>query len=305
MKKQVIFITLLLLFVSGIALAQSTYVNPFPGYTHTYTVAVVDPGDDNPVSWYVSTTADGSVKAAHGTDYTFVTSGYNSGNDQFEGTAVYEVDITWGATVTPASNYWVYFEVDDETSGCTNRSALPVQIAADFNALVYDVTGSATPGTIVPGPSDDILDETCPDDIIDPVWDGDSHTNIGYSEIVYRIERQFSVLGWQFSYSISEGSSQSFTVDSIRFEDDANNVLSITGQTATTGGVAVNSSEDYVLAYVYITNQQGMTLDIDFTINSDVVDLEDSGASADSNTGDNLADHTILPMPVISNFGGN
>lgn len=305
MKKHVILITLLLLFASGYSFAQSTYLNPFPGHTHTYNVTVTDAGSDNPVRWYVTTDADGTVKATHGTDYTFVTSGYNSGTDQLEGTAVYEVDITWGTTVTAASNYYVYFEVDDETSGCTNRMDLHVQIAADFNALVYDVTGSATPGTIIPGPSDDITEETCPDDIINPLWDGDSHTDIGYSEIVYRVERQFSVLDWQFSYAISEGSAQSFTVDSIRFEDDANNVLTISGQTATTGGVAVNSSEDYVLAYVYITNQQGMTLDIDFTINSDVVNLEDSGANADSNSVDNVADHTILPMPVISNFGGN
>lgn len=303
MKNKGIFITIIFLMFAGMVLGQSTFRNPFPGYTHTYKATVTDhAGKDT--RWYMTTDAAGTVKADTSLDFKFISTGYSEPDSVLSGVAVDSVIIKWNSGVTAASNYYLFIEVDDEVSNCTNRMAMAIQIAADFNAIVYDVTGSALPGTVIPGPSDDITEATCPDDVIDPIWNGSGHTDIGYSEIVYRIQRQFSALGWQFSYAISEGSSQSFTVDSIRFEDDASNVLAISGKTATTGGVAVNSSEGYVLAYVYITNQQDKTLDIDFTINSGIIDLEDSGANADSNASDNVADHTILPMPAITNFGG-
>lgn len=305
MKKRILFITSMLLMISGWVMGQSTFRNPYPGYTHTYKATVTDhAGKDT--RWYVSTDAAGLVKADTTLNFRFVTAGYAEPDSVLSGVAVDSVLITWNPAVTAATNFYLFIEVDDEVSNCTNKMGMAIQIAADFNALVYDVTGSATPGTVVPGPSDDITEETCPDDVIDPLWDGakSGHTDIGYSEIVYRVQRQFSVLGWQFSYAISEGTSQPFTLDSIRFVDANNDVLAITGKTATTGGVLVDNTAAYVLAYVYITNQQDQLLDIDFTINSNVVALQDAGSNSDSNAGDNVADHTILPMPAITNFSG-
>lgn len=303
MKSKIIFISSFLLMLAGWASGQSTFRNPFPGFSHTYTATVSNHASKD-TRWYVTTDAAGMVKADTTLQFRFVTSGYSEPDSMLSGTGVASVEILWNPSVSAASNFYVFIEVDDEVSNCTNKMGMSIQIAADFNALVYDVTGSATLGTVVPGPSDDISEATCPDDVVDPLWNGSGHTDIGHSEIVYRVQRQFSALGWQFSYAISEGTSQAFTVDSIRFVDASNNVLSITGKTATTGGVVVSSAANYVLAYVYITNQQDMTLDIDFTLNGGVIALQDAGSNSDSNAGDNVADHTILPMPAITNFSG-
>lgn len=304
MKKNVIFITLFLMFLSGVAVAQSTYFNPWRGNTQTYTATVFDTGNDNPVRWYVTTDAAGTTKAEYGTDYTFVTGGYNSGTDQLEGTAVYSIDITWGTTVAEAANFFVFIEVDDDITGCTNKMAQHVQIAADFNAVVYDVTGSDNPDTVDPYvPGEDVTEETCPDDIENPLWNGTGHTDIGYSELVYRVNREFTVLAWQFEYALSEGTSQAFNLENIRFVDQTGTELY--NGTSLTGTIPVESSENFVLVYVQITNQQGVTLDMDMdliTINSNTKDADDK---LDSNANDNNADHIILPMPVISGFTGN
>lgn len=304
MKKNVIYITLFLMFLSGVAKAQSTYLNPWRGNTQRYIATVTDAGNDNPVRWYVSTNAAGTTKAVHGTDFTFVTGGYNAARQQLEGTAVYTVDITWGTTVAEAANFYVFLEVDDETSGCTNRMALHIQIAADFNAVVYDVTGSSDPANVDPNaPGEDVAEETCPDDIQNPLWNGTGHTDIGYSELVYRVNREFSLLAWQFEYALSEGTSQAFNLENIRFVNQSGTVL-YTG-TNLNGTIPVASSENYVLVYVQLTNQQGVSLDMNMdlvTINSNTKDADNN---LDSNATDNNADHTILPMPVISGFSGN
>ena len=304
MKKRVIFITLFLLSLSGVSLAQSTFQNPWRGITHTYTATVTDAGNDNPVRWYVATDALGTTKAVYGDDYTFVTSGYNSVTDQLEATALYSVDITWGTTVAEAANFYVFLEVDDETSGCTNRMSLHIQIAADFNAVVYDVTGSSNPETVDPNsPSEDVTEETCPDDVQNPLWSGTGHTDIGYSEIVYRVDREFSVLGWQFEYALSEGTSQAFNLESIRFVNQSGTELY--NGTNLTGIISVGSSEDYVMVYAQLTNQQGITLDMDMDLITAGSNTKDADDNLDSNATDNNADHIILPMPVISGFTGN
>lgn len=292
------------LFITFWASAQSTYLNPWRGATHTYTAAVTDAGNDNAVRWYVTTNASGTTKAVHGSDFDFITSGYNAGTDQLEGTAVYSVQIQWGTTIAEAANYYVYLEVDDETSGCTNRMALHIQIAADFNALVYDVTGSASPGTVDPNTAaSDVEDETCPDDVTDAVWNGTGHSDIGYSELVFRVERQFSVLAWQFEYALSEAGSKAFSIESIRFVDEGGTEL-YSGTNAT-GTVSVNSSEDYVLVYVQITNQQDVSLELDMDLLTANNLTKDADDNLDSSTADNNADHRILPMPAITGFSGS
>lgn len=305
MKQRVIYITLFLLLFSSLAsVAQSTYLLPWRGATHTYNATVTDAGNDNAVRWYVTTDAAGTIKADTLTDFKFVTAGYVEPDSALVGTAVYSVDITWGTTVAEASNFYVFLEVDDETSGCTNRMGMHIQIAADFNAVAWDVTGSATPGTVDPdGAGEDVEEETCPDDVVDPLWDGSGHTDIGFSEIMYRVDRQFSILAWQFEYELSEASSQAFILENIRFVDQGGTELY--NGTNLTGTVSVDSDEDYVLVYVQITNQQDKTLDMDFDLLTADSNTKDADDNLDSNSGDNSADHRILPMPAITGFGGS
>ena len=304
MKKRVIFITLFLLLFTVVSMAQSTYLLPWRGATHTYTATVTDAGNDNPVRWYVTTDAAGTIKADTTTDFKFITSGYSEPDSALSGTAVYSVDIEWGTTVAEATNFYVYIEVDDDASGCTNTMSLHVQIAADFNAVAWDVTGSATPGTVDPDSvGEDVEEISCPGPIEDPLWDGSDHTDIGYSELVYRVDRQFSILAWQFEYQLSEGTSQSFNLENITFVDAGGTELY--NGTNLTGTINVDSDEDYVLVYVQITNQQAVTLDFDFDLITANNLTKDSDDNLDSNSADNSADHIIQPMPAITGFGGN
>jgi hypothetical protein len=291
MRKIVVFISFLIIAFAADVKAQSTWNHPWPGSTHHYTATVTDPENDNPVRWWVATDATGDTKAVYTTDYTFVTGGYNGGNDRLEGTAVYDVQLTWAAAVADNSIFYVVIEVDDNSTGCTNRMTVPVQIEAGFNALVTD---------LVPDPS-------CPGDVVNPLWDGTTQTDIGNSELEFRIDRQTSMLNWQFEFDITEGTAQPFAIDSIRFVDDLSNEQTITGQTGDlTGGVVhVNNTEDWVLAYVYIRNQMGITLHLNFDLITVNNLTRDAGGNADFIPADNHADHTIRPMPVIINFSGN
>jgi hypothetical protein len=308
MQKKISFLIFMLVtFALGVN-AQSTFDQPWPGATHHYVATVTDPGTVNPVRWWVATDATGNTKAVYATDYTFVTTGYNAVRDRLEATGVYDVQIKWGTGVVAGAEYYVVLEVDDHTSGCTNRMTLHVKIEAAFNALAWDVTGSATPGTVVIGsPGDDTDDPTCPDPVVNPLWNGNSHTDIGNSKLVFRVNKLNTLLNWQFEFKITEGTVQTFSIDSIHFIDDLGNKLTVSNQTAnlTGGNVSVNSTKDWVLAYVYIRNQMGVTLNINFDLITVNNLTRDSGNNLDVVSTDNHADHTIQPMPVIINFGGN
>jgi hypothetical protein len=297
-----LFTTIFLTLLAVAALGQSsTYLNPMPGNTHNYDATVVDNGNPNEVRWYVATDAAGSTKAVYGTDYTFVTSGYNSTNDQLEGTAVYEVDIIWGATVQDAENYYVFVEVDDDQTQCTNRMALHVQIAAEFNALVYNVTGSASPGTVIPGePGSDVIASDCPV-ILNPVWDETTggHTDIGTTTITYRVKREFSVVDWSFDYNLYELSANPFNVVNITMTDAGGTQL-YSGTNAS-GMQAVDAAEDYVLVTVEITNQQDVNLDM----NLELANASDINENNDGKTSDNTDNFVIEAMPEITGFGSN
>jgi len=304
MKKRTLFIFFLLLMLASVGFAQGTYLLPLQGETHTYTATVTDPESNNPVRWYVSDDAMGTWKADTTDQYRFVTAGYSEPDSVLAGTAVYSVEIFWNPSVTAGADFYVYIEVDDDASGCTNRMGLHVTISADFNALVYDVTGSASPGTVDPSdPAEDIEEESCPGEVQNPLWDGDSHTDIGFSEMVFRVEKRFSLLAWQFEYEISEADAEAFTIENVRIVDEGGSELY--NGTNGTGIVAVDADEDYVLIYVQITNQMGVTLDMDMDLLTDGNNTKDSDDNLDSNPADNHADHVIEPMPVISGFSGS
>lgn len=293
-----IFLTLLVVTTFG---QSSTYLNPMPGNTHNYSATVTDNGDPNEVRWYVTTDASGASKALHGTDYTFVTTGYNSSTEQLEGTAVYAVDITWGATVQNADTYYVFVEVDDDQTQCTNRMALRVQIAAEFNALVYNVTASANPGTVIPGePGSDVLDSDCPV-IVNPIYSEATggHTDIGTTTITYRVEREFSLAGWSFDYTLYEAFGNPFNVVNITMTDAGGTEL-YSGINLT-GTQAVDAAENYVLVTIEINNQQGVNLDM----NLELASASDDNGNNDGNAGDNIDNFILEAMPEISGFGSN
>lgn len=301
--KQKFYIVLFLLWVGlASASAQSTFNHPLRGATHTYEATVVDGGAPNSVRWYVATDNQGAVKATHGTDYTFITTGYNNSNQQLEGSAVYNVQIQWGTNLTVGTDYYVFIEVDDDVSNCTNRMGLPVQVAADFNALAYNVTGSSNPGTAVPGVDLTITAETCPDDVTNPIWNGTGHTDIGSTQMVFRVEREYSLQAWQFAFNITETTAQPISVTGVRVvTQGGTEIYNSASASATITGIAAD--QNYVLVYVDVQNQQNKTLALNFSL--DATNTKDADNLTDSKASDNSALHTIKPMPAITGFGGN
>jgi len=283
----VLIIFVLVAFAVGVK-AQSTWSHPWLGATHSYMASVTDPENDNPVRWYVTTDAAGTIRADYSTVYSFVSEGYNASTKQLEDIALYIVEIEWG---TVAGNYYLFFEVEDRDTECTNRMALPIQIVSDFNALVVD----------------NVADPSCPDDVVNPLWNGINQTDIGNSRLVFHIERQNSMLDWQFEFEISEQSAKSFSIDSIRFENEVEDQIMILNQAADLkkGEVNVDGNNDWVLAKIYIRNQMGVTLDFDFNLLTDNDLTRDAVGNTDSNPNDNYADHSIWSLPVITNFSGN
>jgi len=285
----------------GQSFAQgSTYFAPFRGQTHIYNATVTD-GAGLATRWYVATDADGT-RANHTVDYTMTAASgsYNAGAQAWSGTGVYSVSITWGTALAVGTKYYVFLEVDDAVSGCTNRMAREVTIASDFNALAYNVTGAANPFTVNQGdPSIKAAD--CPDDVVNPIWSGTGHTDIGTTTVVFKVERQFSIVAWQFEYSINNNGAALSGINNIRIVNESNTEL-YTGTNAT-GTINLAADQDFALVYVRMNNQQGATINIDF----DLVIAGGNTKDADNNldvSADN-ATYTIQPLPVITGFGGS
>lgn len=299
MKKEILILFSLIFWVASNLYGQSTYLLPARGATHTYNALVNDPEGVNPVRWYVATNADGSIRAIHGKDYTFLTSGYTSTNNQLEGIGVYSVKISWSEDLAPGTTYFVFFEVDDSASGCTNKMALPVTISTGFNSIVADVTGSVNPGTVNPST---LPSTSCPGDVINPLWNGVSQTDVGFTQLIFRVNRQFSIQDWQFEYQISEGNSVPFIIQETRIIGESGTQL-YSGST-NTGNVNLPANENYALVYVKVANQQDVALNINLNLLVENNNTKDAANFHDSNSTDNTADHAIEPMPAI-NFAWN
>lgn len=271
--------------------AQSTWDRPWSGAQHSYMASVRDPENDNPVRWYVATNPSGTKKAVYNTDYTFITPGYNAGTGMLEGTALYVIEIAWGANLTDKTDFYVVIEVDDKATNCTNRKALHVQTQSIFNAFLSDM----------------VANPSCPDDAVDPIWNGEAQADIGNSELIFQIGRQNTQLDWQFEYEVSESSVLPFSIDSIRFVDDLGKKLSVMNQAVDfkTGEVIVDAINNSVLAYVYIRNQMGVTLNLNFDLITENELTKDASDHLDADFTDNRIYHTIQSMPVITNFGGD
>lgn len=314
--KNILFCVLLLLVVGVFQTkAQSSFDAPWPGATHTYDANVSDPDGDDAVRWYVALDADGT-KATYNTHYTFAgtsAAGYNAINDQFEGVAVYSVQIRWEHGVALGTNYFVFIEVDNNTTGCTNKMALRIQtVAAPFNLLVYNVSNADEDdyASDESGAPNSHL-ESCPSDPTNPVFNGGAY-DLGYTELVFRVERQNTTLGWNLHFGISEEAALAFMVDQVRivgddvttqlaiFNDDPTANTNANKAGATTTGV-IDGDQDFVLVFVRVRNQTGTTLNIRFSVNNSV----DAAGVNDSNIADNWVIHRVKAMPAINGFTGS
>ena len=280
--------------------AQSTYEQPYPGSTHKYNFDNIDA--TSTTTWYISRAATIDAAALTSADADFAhftlstsdgaTTADNDGN--LTGTGIDEVQIVWNGTAT--GTYYLFVNV--EKDGCSNVKGIQIEVqTGEFNAMIADVTGSATPGTVDPlDAANDITTETCPDQTtISPIVNMTPNTySLGTSEVVYRVNREFTntTNGWQVTFDAPRaGASITKIVDAAGTDLAA-------GLVATVGG-----TQDYILVTVTVDNAIA-TADVILTINS--AGTQDLVTSAtDNESTDNNATHTFKTMPTIGVMGGN
>lgn len=299
MKQFVIFITLFMFLVPVISSAQSTFDNPIRGQTHEYNANVTG-GSGLTTRWYVASDVAGT-KATEGTDYT-ITAGsgaFDSGANAWVGTGVYVVNITWGTGLTVGDNYYVFLEVD-ASNGCTNRMAQKVTIAAYFKALAYNVTGSSDPFAAAEGDGDIVASE-CPTPIVNPIWDGTGHTDIGTTVVTFKVERRWSLLAWQFEYDLNDNLAVLAGINNIRIVNESN--VELYNGTSSAGIVSLAANQNFALVYVTMQNKQGAAINIDFDLIIANGNTKDAGGNLCPDAANAI--YTIESIPAITNFGGN
>ncbi|MGZ2370866.1 hypothetical protein ACXR6G_13875 [Ancylomarina sp. YFZ004] len=292
----------LVVLVSSVELTKaqsSTFEKPWPGSSHTYNFDNIDGGSTT--TWYISRAA--TVGATPITFADFANSEFTlstldgntvadaSGN--LSGTAISDVRIFWTGKAT--GTYYLF--VDVENDGCSNIKGIQIDVQTGlFNAILADVTGSTTPGTIDPSdPASDIATLTCLDQsTISPIVNSDpDNYDLGTSETVYRINREFTntTNGWQVAFA------------ALRADASITSVVDAGGTAITTAApYVIAGDQDYVLVTVTVVNklitpELILTLDKDLTI--DTVTL-----AKDTGSGDTVT-HTFKALPTIGVMSGN
>ncbi|WP_461631109.1 hypothetical protein [Labilibaculum euxinus] len=280
---------------SELTKAQSTYELPYPGATHTYQFDNVV--GTSTTDWFVSRDAAvGATAIVGGASADFVISavdgtGTSMGTDGvLTGTGVSKVSITWNGTAS--GTYYVFLNVSDGT--CSNLKGYKVVVqTGEFNALIADVTGSATPGTVDTSVANDIKSLTCPDETtISPIVN-EGTPSLGTSDIVYRVNREFTntTNGWKVVF------------DALVAGASIKEVKDAAGTTiADASGYIVDGTQDYILVTVTVTNAIS-TPDFTLTINSaGTIDIITN--ASDNDATDNDATHQFNDMPTIGNISG-
>lgn len=291
-----ILITLVVLVgFSELVKAQSTYELPYPGASHIYQFDNV--AGTSTTNWFVSTDAAvGATALVGGTTADFVISaldgtGTSVGADGvLTGTGISKVQIIWNGTAS--GTYYVFLNVNDGT--CSNLKGYKVIVqTGEFNALVADVTGSATPGTVDTSVANDITSLTCPDETtISPIVN-DGTPSLGTSDIVFRVNREFTntANGWVVVFDALAGGAT------------INKVVDAAGTTITdASGYTVDGAQNYILVTVNVMNEIS-TPDVVLTINSAGTKDIITGAT-DKTSGDNSATHQFNDMPTIGTISG-
>lgn len=275
--------------------AQSTYELPYPGSVHTYEFDNVV--GTSTTDWFVSKDATvGATALVGGAGAEFVISAVNGtgtsigGDGVLTGTGVSKVQITWNGTAS--GKYYVFLNVDDGT--CSNLKGYMVDVqTGEFNALIADVTGSATPGTVDTSVANDITSTTCPDETtISPIVN-EGTPSLGTSDIVFRVNREFTntTNGWKVAF------------DALAAGSAIKDVKDASGTTLTdAAGYLVGGDQDYILVTVTVTNAIS-TPDVILTINSaGTIDVVTN--AADNTAADNAATHQFEDMPTIGTIIG-
>lgn len=276
--------------------AQSTYELPYPGASHTYEFDGV--AGTSVTDWFVSRDATvGASPIVGGASGDFVISAMNGttpsmgGDGVLTGTGVSKVSIAWNGTA--AGTYYVFLNVSDGT--CSNLKGYKVVVqTGEFNALIADVTGSATPGTVDTSGANDITSLTCPDETtINPIVN-EGTPSLGTSDIVFRVNRQFTntANGWKVVFdALATGAS-------IKEVKDASGTVITEASGYTVGG-----TQNYILVTVTVPNAISTP---DFILKLNAAGTMDIVTNAtDNNTSDNTATHQFNDMPTIGTLIGS
>lgn len=276
--------------------AQSTFEAPYPGSTHTYNFDNIDAASTT--TWYISKAATIDAAAiTTDTDFTLSASvgGALAVDGILTGKGISEVKIFWKGVAS--GTYYLFVNVND--GNCSNVKGIQIIVGdGEFNAMIADVTGASKVSPTDPTydatyDTDNITTETCPDQsTISPIVNLDPNTHsYGTSEIVYRVDRQFTntTNGWQVTF------------DDLRAGARITGVVKATG---TAGVYTVAGTQDYFLVTVEVDNAIA-TGDVILTINSaGTMDLVTNAADK-ALPDDNSATHTFKAMPTIGVMGGN
>ncbi|MDQ2179489.1 hypothetical protein [Marinifilum sp. D714] len=291
--------------VSSIELAKaqsSTYSNPWPGSSHTYSFG--DNGTTNTTEWFISRNADGSnpIVGAAGNHFTIVGEGVAGTIDAkgvLSGKGINTLRVNWDGNATGV--YYIFLQVIDATTSCSNLKGYMVDVVTGrFNALAENVTGGTTDDKN-PEFVDDakIVAEGCSDETGNRIVN-DGTFSLGTTEVVFRVKRQYSLNEWHIDYGLSVGTTTK--------------VVAADGSTiavAAGGGYDIPSANDYVLVYVSVpnveTSAQAVVLTLDSAKTKDNTTSTTDAASKPANPSDNVATYTIKSMPKIgaTMTGGN
>lgn len=274
----------------------STYSSPWPGSTHTYSFganAALDQTD-----WWVSLDPTGAnpITVADAA-FTIVDEDGNvtiGANGIMTGTEVNTIRINWGAA--SSGTYYIFLNVTDDVSNCSNLKGFKVIVSSTFNAIAENVTGGAdiTNGTITPG---NVTVDGCSDDSSNPIANEGVYT-LGSSELAFKVTRDGSLNNWQLGYSITGA-----TVTSVLVKDEANADVGTAIASATGTSSPIAGANDYVIVYVTVDNTVGAQAVVFNLVPANTKDVV-ADVADDGTHGDDIASYTIKLMPAIGTMSG-
>lgn len=275
MKKLfLLFIFAVGLFTSTTTFGQGTKTQPWPGSTYDYSITASGVGTLS-YEWWVAT-ASTSVDASDAISQYTINSGQSTNS----------VNITWGNDVFSAHSgatlYLIVKVGDANLSGdiCYNYKALPITPQNNINLAAFDITGASSQTTT--NLSDNNSGNHCPE-FADFIAEEGSY-NPGKTVLKFRVDRQFSNVGWEFDYTLTGVTVSSVTVSS---------------GTESSGTVsAIPSANDYVILTFKVVNTPGSGQSAVFTITRAI----DANNASETDTSDNARTHEIKSMPQIGAF---
>jgi hypothetical protein len=309
-----------LVIVAGSAMAQSTYNNAYVGASHTYTIDGLQAADG--WQYYVLTAGAPSpygtpTAATSGTDYSF-TSG-----ETYDGTGSLTsavTEIKW----LNAGTYYLWLEVQDNATGCSNYRFLTVTVTAydvafralalitgDENTIAIDITGATGSDAATDCPA--FLNENF--DVDDATTDTE-----GSTYAYFKVERYIDPTGsgtlsssnWNFTPTVDTDGS---TITSWDYSYDGATWASVTtigneftatyAEASVAGGTGTNNVV-YFRATMTNADETEFALGFDIGVNSSsVTAYEVTGHIDDSVNDEDESTLTISPLPTIGGFSGN